>query len=80
MEAKYGGACDADSVDLGHTLDLSDQIRGRAVVVRQRGGDNNLKYDRDSTKWGPECRLFYKFIFYIIIIVMELLGRPGVNK
>jgi hypothetical protein len=56
MGAKYGGACDASSVDLGHTLDLSDQIRGRAAVVRQRGGDNNLKYDCTQPEWGPECR------------------------
>jgi len=53
-----GGACNASSVDLGHTLDLSDNIRGRAAVVRQRGGDahGNLRYDCKQPDWGPECR------------------------
>ena len=53
-----GGACNASSIDLGHTLDLSDNIRGRAAVVRQRGGEahNNLKYDCSQPEWGPECR------------------------
>ena len=56
--SKSGGACDASSVDLGHTLDLRDQIRGRAAVVRQRGGDahGNLRYDCKQPDWGPECR------------------------
>jgi len=53
-----GGACNASSVNLGHTLDLSDNIRGRAAVVRQRGGDahGNLRYDCKQPDWGPECR------------------------
>ena len=53
-----GGACDATSVDLGHTLDLNDQIRGRAAVVRQRGGDAHgyLRYDCKQADWGAECR------------------------
>ena len=56
--AVRGGACNASSIDLGHTLDLSDNIRGRAAVVRQRGGEahNNLKYDCSQPEWGPECR------------------------
>ena len=56
--AVRGGACNASSVDLGHTLDLSDNIRGRAAVVRQSGGEghNNLKYDCSQPEWGPECR------------------------
>ena len=53
-----GGACNASSVDLGHTLDLSDNIRGHAAVVRQRGGDahGDLRYDCKQPDWGPECR------------------------
>ena len=56
--ALRGGACDASLVDIGHTLDLSQNIRGRAAVVRQRGGEghDNLKYDCSQPEWGPECR------------------------
>ena len=56
--AVRGGACNASSVDLGYSFNLNDNIRGRATVVRQRGGNahENLRYDCKQPDWGPECR------------------------
>ena len=56
--AVRGGACNASSVDLGYSFNLNDNIRGRAAVVRQRGGNahENLRYDCKQPDWGPECR------------------------
>tara|TARA_Y100000389_G_C17264336_1_gene414646 strand:- start:161 stop:334 length:174 start_codon:yes stop_codon:yes gene_type:complete len=50
-----GGACGINTIDVGHTLNLDDQIRGRAVVIRQSGGKGHHKYNCSQPNWGPEC-------------------------
>ena len=50
-----GGACGINAIDLGLTLDLEDQIRGRAVVVRQSGGKDHHKYNCSQPQLGSKC-------------------------